>query len=446
MIFALRTFGCKTNQYEAEAIREQLLAGGHREVAETGAAEVLIVNTCTVTGRADATWRNAVARARRENPGVRVVLTGCAVDVNPGVHEEFQVEAVFRNQDKGLVASYFAAEAGAPMPGGEADHGAGGENAGGAHDNFSLTIGRFAGHSRAFLKIQDGCDNRCSYCVIPFARGPGRSRPQAAVLAEAARLAAAGYQEIVLTGINIGAYHDDSGDGGVGLAGLVRRLAAVPGVGRLRLGSVEPQEVTGGLIAAMAECPNVCPHLHLPLQSGSEGVLRRMNRKYGLGEFMAVLGRLRAALPRPAVTTDIIAGFPGESDAEAAETLATVRAAGFARAHVFLFSPRAGTPAAAMAPTRPGLVDARRRELTRACEEGAARYAASLVGMEENVLVESVEDGVAEGYGLRYLRVRMALPGAGGVAPRAVVRARITAAHGAELQGEILPGPPANGA
>lgn len=439
MIFALRTFGCKTNQYEAEAIREQLLAGGHREVADAGAAEVLIVNTCTVTGRADATWRNAVARARRENPGVRVVLTGCAVDVNPAVREEFQVEAVFRNQDKGLVASYFAAEAGAPLP-------AGGAAAGGAHDNFTLAIGRFEGHSRAFLKIQDGCDNRCSYCVIPFARGPGRSRPQAAVLAEAARLAAAGYQEIVLTGINIGAYHDDGVDGGVGLAGLVRRLAAVPGVGRLRLGSVEPQEVTGGLIAAMAECPNVCPHLHLPLQSGSEGVLRRMNRKYGLSEFMAVLGRLRAALPRPAVTTDIIAGFPGETDAEAAETLATVRAAGFARAHVFLFSPRAGTPAAAMAPTRPGLVDARRLELTRACEEAAAGYAASLVGMEESVLVESVEGGVAEGYGLRYLRVRMALPGAGGVAPRAVVRARITAAHGAELQGEILPDSPANGA
>ncbi|MBP5233463.1 MAG: MiaB/RimO family radical SAM methylthiotransferase, partial [Planctomycetes bacterium] len=333
MIFALRTFGCKTNQYEAEAIREQLLAGGHREVAEVAAAEVLIVNTCTVTGRADATWRNAVARARRENPGVRVVLTGCAVDVNPRAREEFQVEAVFRNQDKGLVASYFAAEAGAPLPA----SGGAGENAGGAHDNFALAIGRFAGHSRAFLKIQDGCDNRCSYCVIPFARGAGRSRPQAAVLAEAARLVAAGYQEIVLTGINIGAYHD----GDLALAGLVRRLAALPGVGRLRLGSVEPQEVTGELIAAMAECPNVCPHLHLPLQSGSEGVLRRMNRKYGLSEFMAALGRLRAALPRPAVTTDLIVGFPGETAAEAAETLATVRAAGFARAHVFLFSPRA---------------------------------------------------------------------------------------------------------
>ena len=434
MIFFMQTFGCKTNQYEAQAIREELLATGHRETEEITRAAIIIINTCTVTGRADATWRNAVAKAHRENPAGRIILCGCAVNVNDTLKDDFPVEAVFRNQEKGLIAAYFANDAATLPPGGEtlpAENPAGREDS--PADNFLLHIHGFAGHTRAFLKIQDGCDNRCSYCIIPFARGAGRSRPAEEILTEARTLVAAGYREIVLTGINIGAYRYEN----FRLAELVRALAAVPGLNRLRLGSVEPQEVTDALLAAMAECPNVCPHLHLPLQSGSAEILRRMNRKYTLGEFMAVLEKIRSALPRPAVTTDIITGFPGETDAQAAETLQTVQAARFARSHIFLFSPRAGTPAAAMKPTHPQLVDDRRRELTRVCDETAARYAESLVGTVETVIWETnAPGGFWEGYGERYLRV--GVPATAATLPPALTPVKITAHNGSELQGEIV--------
>ena len=421
MLFSIITFGCKTNQYESQAIREELLAAGHAETADPARAETLLINTCTVTGRADATWRHAAVRARRENPGVRIFLLGCAVTANPAAAADnfaklgIAVEHVFRNREKGAVSAYFA---GNPPR----------ENRpGGADDNFSLRVNAFSGHTRAFLKIQDGCDNRCSYCIIPTARGRGRSRPAGEILDEASRLADNGYLEIVLTGINIGAYND----AGLRLSGLIRRLAAVPGLLRLRLGSVEPQEVTDDLLAAMREKPNICHHLHLPLQSGAAETLRRMNRKYTLEQFTDTLARVRAALDRPAVTTDIITGFPGETDAQAAETLRTVRAAGFARAHIFLFSARAGTPAAAMKPTHPQLVEDRRRELNAVCEETAAAYARSLVGGKEAVLVETLTAGGAEGYGERYLRTRIA--GAGADFRKKIMAVRITGAAGCEL-------------
>ncbi|MDR0867653.1 MAG: MiaB/RimO family radical SAM methylthiotransferase [Planctomycetota bacterium] len=419
MRFSLKTFGCKTNQYEAQAMREALAAAGHTEVA---GGEVLIVHTCTVTGRADATWRNFIAAARRQNPRLRLILTGCAVNVELNIAERIGAEKIFRNDENcAALVRYFAA----PPPS------AVNSAAVAKYPAEKPAIAAFAGHTRAFLKIQDGCDNACSYCIIPRARGAARSRPAAEIVAEAARLVANDYREIALTGINIGAYRDGENT----LAGLCRALVKIAGLRRLRLGSIEPPAVSDELLLTMRDCPPICRHLHLPLQSGADEILRLMNRRYTLADYFAVLDRARKILATPAITTDLIVGAPGENEDSFATTKNTVARAGFARTHIFLYSPRPGTPLAELPRRDHRRVAERRGELTELCDRAAAAFAASLVGETETVLVEKNgrDADYAEGYGERYLRVRIprSLP------PRSLATVKITRNDGAVLWGKV---------
>ncbi len=424
--YHLLTFGCKSNQYESPAIRESLERRGGVETANAAEADLLIVNTCGVTGRAGASCRNAIRRARRVNPKAKLVITGCGVDLKEEWLSRLMPEEtplLVPNAKKHAIAELIFSPYGTNQP-------AAGENAPAdpaafPEDRFAAGISAFHGHTRAFLKIQDGCDNFCSYCAVPHARGRPESRPDRDILLEAARLVAGGHRELVLTGINIGAYAHR----GLRLPELVDKLADTPGLERLRLGSVEPPHLDRPLVEVMRKRSGViCPHLHLPLQSGDARVLALMGRRYGPEEFLEKISLLRDNLERPAVTTDLIVGFPGEDENSAANTLALCRRAAFSRLHVFLFSPRPGTPAASLPRTAGDrAVDAWKTRLIALGKELAAAYALSTVGTAERIIVE--RDG--GGFSDRYVRVNLR----GGV-PGAVERVRITGAAGEATVGE----------
>lgn len=423
--FYLKTFGCKTNQYESQGIREALLGAGLSETDAPTQAEILIINTCVVTGKAGQDCRNYLLRAREENPRLRVFITGCAVDVSEPWLRETTIEAVFKNNEKSaIVAAIVAALTGKIVR--RDDTGSQNDNRG-----FDFSLQGFQEHTRAFIKIQDGCNNFCSYCIIPRARGLPRSRPVPDILAEVARLLENGYREFVLTGINIGAYSR----AGMRLPELTREIAQLPGLRRLRLGSIEPPYLSDELLRSIAESPRICPHLHLPLQAGADTTLHAMNRKYSVRDFLARLESARKILDRPAITTDIIVGFPGESAQDFTQTMHTAEAAGFARIHVFSFSPRPGTPASDMPPCPKAEINTRRRELAALGEDLAAAYAASLRGMRESVIIEHSKSGKTEGYCARYLRTR--LPDACGLRPGDMGDCIITASSGGELRAEL---------
>ena len=392
--FILKTFGCKTNQYESEGIRESLLAQGWTETAHPQEAQVAVINTCTVTSRAGASARNVLRRIRRQNPELRIILTGCAVDVTEDWIQNLTIEKVFRNTEKHLISGYLQnQEAPAPV----AEEG----------DGFNFSITEFAGHTRAFIKIHDGCDNFCSYCIIPYARGLPRSRALSDIIHEAAALAANGYSELVLTGINIGAYHS----GEFTLPELLENLSRISGIRRIRLGSIEPIHLSTRLLEVMRDNPLLCAHLHLPLQSGSNTVLQAMNRKYTREEFISWVEKARNIIPNPAITTDIIVGFPTEDKTSFQETLNTVAEVGFARSHIFLFSPREGTPAARMKRPPQREADTRRRILEELTTQQALAYSRSLLGCtDESIMIERIDGTTAHGYLERYIRAELVIP------------------------------------
>lgn len=394
---AFVTLGCKVNQTESESIAAELRTTPGSCPAET--AKVVVINTCTVTGEADHKARKAVRHALALPQQPTVVVTGClaALDAEAlrALGDRVVVEA-----DKDAVAERVREQLGDAAP--DPAPAVGAPTAPGslvAWDTSGVPVPR----TRAQLKVEDGCDAFCAYCIVPYARGVPCAVPVDRVLAEAERLVAAGAGEIVLTGINIGRYDD----GGLRLPGLIERVAAT-GVPRLRLSSIEPGDVDEQLLAAAARTPAFCAHLHVPLQAGSDGVLARMGRPYDTARFAAAIARAREALPGLAVTTDIIVGFPGETDAEFAETLAFTEAVGFSRLHVFRYSARPGTPAAAMDAQVSPAVRAERSAALRALGERlAASHAGSLVGREVEVLVERSAGGVAEGTTREYVRARV---------------------------------------
>ncbi len=388
--FFIATLGCKVNQYDGELVREALLAAGCEEKPLAAGPDVAVVNTCTVTGVADAKARRLIRHIARTLPRCRILVTGCMVNrareqllLLPGVWQAVP------NERKAEIAALVVGETARPM---------------GQADTFGQGISDFAGHTRAFVKVQDGCDAGCAYCIVPSVRGAPRSRPLADVVEEVNRLSGR-FNEIVLTGVHLGVYRDVSG---AGLAELASRVLAETTVRRVRLSSIEVAELTPELLDVAASSERFCPHFHVPLQSGSDRVLRLMNRRYTAGEFLAALDRMRRRLDRPALTTDVIVGFPGETDEDFAKTVATCRAAGFSRVHIFRYSERPGTAAASRRDRCSASVAAdRHKELERVAAELALRYKEAFLGETVEVLTETSRDrsGRLCGYTSRYLRV-----------------------------------------
>lgn len=390
------TLGCKVNQYETELVREGLASLGYRDAAAGEAADLCVVNTCTVTAEGDAKSRQLIRRLARENPQARIVVMGCyatrapeAVAALPGVAEV----VTDKRELPDLLARYGVVD----LPQG---------------------ISRFGDRRRAYVKVQDGCRLRCSYCIIPSVRPVLSSRPAAPVVEEVRQLVANGYREIVLTGIHLGHYGVE-GDRGrpqaerVRLADLLRRIVDLDGDFRVRLSSLEATEVTRELLQVMADHGDrVCPHLHLCLQSGSDAVLRRMRRRWPVRSFLDRCQLVRRTLDHPAFTTDVMVGFPGETDADFEQTCRVAAEVGFAKMHIFPFSPRAGTPAAAMPDQVPAAVKAERARHLAALERTLrGRYLETLVGRSLQVLVESPSEHQPDhvvGTACRYAPVELA--------------------------------------
>lgn len=392
----LVTLGCKVNQYETQLVKEALERNGYREAAEDEPADLCVVNTCTVTAEADSKARQLIRQMARRNAGTRTIVMGCyatrepeAVASLPGVFEVVT--------DKRELPDVLGRLGVVDMPAG---------------------ISQFDGHSRAFVKVQDGCILRCSYCIIPLVRPGLRSRQPQEIADEVARLVDNGYREIVLSGIHLGHYGVDRTRGKSGrapfrLQHLVERLDRIPGDWRLRLSSIEAAEVGTEFIDAVAGCRRLCPHFHPSLQSGSNEILARMRRRYRIGRFLEKLDQFRARLDNPAFSTDVIVGFPGETEAQFQETLAACEAAAFMKIHIFPFSPRRGTPAADFEAQVPAEVKRERCERLALLERRLAqRYYASQAGRTLTVLVERPSEhhpGRVRGTACRYAQVE--LPG-----------------------------------
>jgi threonylcarbamoyladenosine tRNA methylthiotransferase MtaB len=413
---AIRTLGCKVNRTESEALAEALLGGDCLVVEEAAGADLVVVNTCTVTGEADAKARKEVRRALAACAGP-VVVTGCLASLDAeglrALGERVIVEA-----DRSALAARVRTALGIA-----AERAAGGSREG---DVF---------RTRVMLKVQDGCDHRCSYCIVPDARGNPRSVPADRLIDRVRELSSRGTREIVLTGINIGRYSDGIGN----LSHLIGALAET-GVARLRLSSIEPLDLDEEMAGALARAgAHVAPHLHVPLQSGCDRTLIEMRRGYTTAEFAAVLARLRAAIPGLAVTTDVIVGFPGETDEDFAESCAFVESCGFTRLHVFRYSRRAGTPAAGRSDQiEPAVIAARAAGMRALSDRLYRSWLERRNGTAASVLVERVTDDGAFGTTEDGLHVSAAGAGlAPGDIVAAVLRLDERGAMNAELSGRV---------
>jgi threonylcarbamoyladenosine tRNA methylthiotransferase MtaB len=382
------TFGCRLNAFESELIR--------RAAGEAGLDNAVIVNTCAVTAEAERQARQAIRRARREYPGARIIVTGCAATLTPAHYAAMpEVDAVLDNTAKLKTESYVPL---AHLRGresvwsGDARHlppPQAGEGRGG---------GLMPVRTRAYLQVQQGCDHRCTFCIIPYARGPSRSVPVASVIEQAREMVSVGTQEIVLTGVDLTAYGADLPDS-PGLGTLARRLLdAVPELPRLRLSSLDPSEIDDGLWALLADEPRLMPHLHLSLQAGDDLILKRMKRRHSSAQTIDTVRRARALRPDVAIGADLIAGFPTEDEAMFRNSLNLVAECGIAFLHVFPYSPRLGTPAARMPAVAPELVRERAARLRAAGAAALAAELASRIGTTGEVLIEKPGSGRAAFY------------------------------------------------
>lgn len=396
------TLGCKVNQYESEAMLESLLNAGFREAEEGEAPDVVVVNSCTVTAEGDRKARQALRRARRDNPGAVTVLTGCWPQAFPQEAERFlEADVVMGTANRAALLPHILEYLSGRQRIVEiAPHEPG--------EKFEkMKVSAFHGRTRAFLKIQDGCNRFCSYCIIPYARGRVRSKPLADVAAEVEELAAHGYREVVLTGINLPAYGQDLG---LHLCDAVETACAVNGIRRVRLGSLEPEQLTPEVIGRMRRQEKLCPQFHLSLQSGCDKTLKRMNRHYTAAEYREIVKNLRAAFPGCAVTTDVMVGFAGETEEEFAASLAFVEEIAFAKAHVFAYSRRPGTRAYdAPDQVESRVKEDRSRRMIAATKKSQLAFFEAQTGKVEEVLFEQpVDANVYEGYTANYTPVRVA--------------------------------------
>lgn len=425
------TFGCKANQYDTQVLREALLRRGWSE--QEREADLVVLNTCTVTAEAGRKARQMARRIAREQPQARIAMTGCLAESEPEILRELPgVEWVLGNGEAKRPVN-FLRDLGLELDPEELGVPAG--------------ISEFAGHTRAFLKIQDGCDMACAFCIIPSVRGRSRSRSTAELVAEVRRLVASGHREIVLCGIHIGHWGREFGET---LSSLIRAFCALEIANqagetlawRVRLSSIEATEVDDELLACMRARPDrIATHLHMPMQSGDDEVLAAMNRWYTVAEYLAACERIRAALDRPAFSADMLVGFPGETDAAFERTCTTARSAGFSRIHVFPFSARPGT-AAAGRPTPPvAAVRERRARLAELGSETAAHYRASLDGARDTVLFEGGFTGLSG----RYQRIQVPPESLAGV-PEGLLEVDLSCEFDAEgksaLRGRPVASPP----
>lgn len=382
---AFHNLGCKVNSYETEAMQQLLEDAGYEIVPFREGADVYIINTCSVTNVADRKSRQMLHRAKKMNPSAAVVAVGCYVQAaGAELKKDEAVDLIVgNNQKKDLVQildDYFA------------DHENSGEilDIGHSQEYEELHIRRIADHTRAFIKVQDGCNQFCSYCIIPYTRGRVRSRRPEDIEHEVRGIAEAGYKEIVLTGIHLSSYGVDFKDEQQeNLLTLIKRLDQIPGIERLRLGSLEPRIVTREFAKELARLRTICPHFHLSLQSGCDATLKRMNRRYNAAEYQACCEILREEFDNPAITTDVIVGFPGETGEEFAETERFLKAIHFYEMHIFKYSRRAGTRAADMPDQVPEGTKSVRSDILLALEkQQSLEYRGRFLGTEEEILLE----------------------------------------------------------
>lgn len=397
------TLGCKVNQYDSDAMRSLFLRRGYDAVEGETDADVYVINTCSVTSVGDKKSRQMVRRIRRNHPDSIIAVAGCYAQLEADTFEKMgDANVIVGLQNRTHIVDYVEEAEPGHVLNKVKDIMQVREFENMAVDAEGET------RTRAFIKVQEGCDNYCTFCIIPYARGKLKSRKQADAVSEIRRLVEAGYREVVLTGIHLGNYGKDLKDG-TSLATLVEALLEIPNLLRIRLGSVESVELSDDLVRIIRDEPRVCSHLHLPIQSGSDAVLKRMNRHYRLKEYKELIKNLRAEIPGLALTTDLIVGFPGETEEEFQETLDTLKEMSFSGIHVFPYSRRTGTPAARY-PDQ--LTTAEKKERVRRVmeleKEISKSYRDTFKGKTVRVIAEEIKDGAYEGLSDEYIRVRLA--------------------------------------
>ena len=392
--------GCKVNQYESEAIAELFAEKGYEIVGIDEEADVYVINTCTVTNFGDKKSRQLIRKVKRQNENAIVAVVGCYAQTAPKELMEIAgVNLVIGTKDRAQIVEMVEQY----------------DRANGVENHVSdimkervfepLSIQKLANRTRAYLKIQDCCSQYCSYCIIPYARGPIRSREPQEVVAEVKRLAKNGFKEVVLTGIHVASYGKDRRD--TSLLDILKQVHEVEGIERIRFSSIEPNVVTEEFAQTMAALPKVCDHFHLSLQSGCDKTLKEMNRKYDTEKYRQAAATLRKYLPKVALTTDIIVGFPGETEEDFRESYAFAEEIGFAKIHVFPYSPKRGTPAAARKDQLLNAVKSERSHtLIQLSDRMAADFLADAVGTDAEVLYErAVGEGIYEGHTTNYMKV-----------------------------------------
>lgn len=439
---ALITLGCKVNQYDTQAMQEVMLRNGYTVVGENDPADVCIINTCTVTNVADQKARQVIRRAVRKNPEAEVLVTGCyaesdreAIEAIPGV------SLVFGNREKADLQKYldvvhesWKEKDRSPLLQIEAIH----HDAVREHANFSMSVSEAGKHTRALIKVQDGCSAFCSYCIIPHVRGRMTSRSLPDIVQEAEQIAANGYKEIVITGVHLGAYGLDT-DRQTTIADILEHIHPTEGIERIRFSSIEAMNFPPDLVDRMATLPKCMPHFHLPLQSGSDKILRQMRRRYTRAEFSRLVEKLHTSFPDVGITTDVMVGFPGETDTDFEDSLQFVEEIGFNQLHVFRYSPRRGTPAADYADHVPPHVSAERSKVMIALgKQLGEKFRQRLIGKTMNVLIEDSHEGRnghLAGFTENYLRVLIEVPDS---AVNQILPVRLTGVEGEFIRAEPL--------
>ncbi|MGL5346474.1 MAG: tRNA (N(6)-L-threonylcarbamoyladenosine(37)-C(2))-methylthiotransferase MtaB [Peptostreptococcaceae bacterium] len=398
---AFYTLGCKVNQYETEAMLEMFEKEGYSQVESEEYADVYVINTCTVTHMSDRKSRQYIRRVKKKNPDAIIAVVGCYSQVSPEeILEIEEVNLVMGTNDRRKIVEEIK----------KLDST---KKASTVDDIMKvkafeeIEISQTNGKTRAFMKIQDGCDRFCSYCIIPYARGRVRSRDINSIMDEVHKLVKNGFKEFVLTGIHVASYGKDVKDAQINLLSVIKSINDVEGVERIRLSSVEPILFTEEFVSEVSKMKKVCPHYHLSLQSGCDETLKRMNRRYTTSEYKAIVDRLRENIPNVAITTDVIVGFPGETNDEFSKTYDFLRDIELSQMHIFKYSPRKGTPAATMEnQIDPQMKQLRSDKLLNLSKENFNKFASKFIGQELDVLFEqNIVDDKYEGLTPNYIRV-----------------------------------------